>query len=1104
MLRKQSTRRIPPVSIRISPNQSPNFGAGVPSQGERFAIQNELVANVASSSENSPRSGMTHSTSTSSGMATLATLATPTTGSKSRARPRSYSFGRTPAQYNNPISRSSTTETLRQFRSMRAQYRRHDRTTIHVDNFIRIYVEIKPTPPVEPKYFMVVVEKSKTIERLCHQIEAEYAYRYMIPEEQGVHDNPVDDEDEDGNVDEASSTKANVPLNQNRIDPLECGAVYDSGKVALRFTDKVGEILRMDQTIYVVNAYQDPALINKKVSQHLSSNEKIINEELSSQPSKIELTTSSTSSVDASIVAVKSNADSSSQQPRDSVMHHETEFATGSPDDLTSRRQPVSPRSRSVKPIDMGTPFTLDDRFQRLIRNRLGLEAFCEFCVEDYTIENLLFWLDVEIYQTCPLDHFIIFGQYIYLMYIAPGAPLQVNLSEEIRRDINPPEVLEGDVIDSTIFDEAQEHIYAILKGHSFTRFERSQKCKDLQSRINEAKSVYESKMIFDYYAMFLPRISEKTHFVATCAARSPTKHISVPSDPLGSTPRRLMLMDAPQSAVRDQILNGLITQYFPQNRPWAIEGYFTDMNRLSTVQKQRKINKEKKITKFFGEKLSFDHIQRQLNASNVHIISPVVKWSASNQLRGALWGDEAESITSEEHKDYGHSEFFTKKKKVEKLEEFFGNKLPREELKIQKLATETDSDRDIIAAGTIFGRESSVQYTADIAPPTINELTPDEKRKLVERAKKLQAILGERSIECPVGEFPVVKNRWNSRELLTDGPGSRGKISSIPALNDIDIQRRPSVSALLDREYRMSTPTRGSAADRFYGNSGGAGQLRRSLSMGSIKSSFPVSFVSDESQTPEATAEREARRKKLAKLQQFLGERITDAAIVSATPPVSLGQKSPLTQKEKAISLRRANKLEKVFGQVVPSQMVAEAALLKVEENFDPTKTASTMPDPDIQSDLFHENAKPSASVEGQTDRAQFFADNIRNLTTILSNKRDILDLVDLMAGDEFSIMGSKDGAVSRMHKQARQKKVQKLSKFFGSTVNPETVIEQSVISALEIAINEEITDPAKLGQLKNQLTVLRTTLRQKSEEILRQGEEPSSPLSPLKKLSD
>ncbi|KAK3822776.1 MAG: hypothetical protein J3Q66DRAFT_134679 [Benniella sp.] len=124
-----------------------------------------------------------------------------------------------------------------------------------------------------------------------------------------------------------------------------------------------------------------------------------------------------------------------------------------------------------------------DGRFQEILHNTIALDHFRQFCFQEYSIENLLFWMDVELFakpseellqmgsrnkrQEMDEKHFneyeghagvktgdvhkslegeedpeqfaVQHARYIYLTYIDSCGPLQVNLSDESRTDIPWP-----------------------------------------------------------------------------------------------------------------------------------------------------------------------------------------------------------------------------------------------------------------------------------------------------------------------------------------------------------------------------------------------------------------------------------------------------------------------------------------------------------------------------------------------------------------------------------------------------------------------------------------------------------------------------------------
>lgn len=128
-------------------------------------------------------------------------------------------------------------------------------------------------------------------------------------------------------------------------------------------------------------------------------------------------------------------------------------------------------------------------------------------------------------------------ARYIYLTYIDPCGPLQVNLSDESRTDIpwpildyqaedisTPPlassslpvekrrsylwglgsrdqkkegKDIEGWPLDRHMFDGAQEHTYQLMKGHTLVRFEESDLWKAVEKIRKERKSAFTRSLAF-------------------------------------------------------------------------------------------------------------------------------------------------------------------------------------------------------------------------------------------------------------------------------------------------------------------------------------------------------------------------------------------------------------------------------------------------------------------------------------------------------------------------------------------------------------------------------------------------------------------------------
>jgi hypothetical protein len=157
---------------------------------------------------------------------------------------------------------------------------------------------------------------------------------------------------------------------------------------------------------------------------------------------------------------------------------------------------PISPSTPNISRLSLASVSQIQNsetRFQAILSNTLALNYFQKFTIREYSVENLLFWLDVELFTagiSCDIEdnYFeeqetsIIHARYIYLTYINSNAPLQVNISDEIRKDITWP-INDDDIVDRNMFDEVQVAVYQLMKGHTFLGFEDSPEWRDCTRR---------------------------------------------------------------------------------------------------------------------------------------------------------------------------------------------------------------------------------------------------------------------------------------------------------------------------------------------------------------------------------------------------------------------------------------------------------------------------------------------------------------------------------------------------------------------------------------------------------------------------------------------
>ena len=259
----------------------------------------------------------------------------------------------------------------------------------------------------------------------------------------------------------------------------------------------------------------------------------------------------------------------------------------------------------------------------------------------------------------------------------------------------------------------------------------------------------------------------------------------------------------------------------------------------------------------------------------------------------------------------------------------------------------------------------------------------------------------------------------------------------------------------------------------------------RRRASEGSIRS--VASGMSDAN--PPSPTSREYRIKKLQKLQYFLGERLTNQTLEdeAATATELIGKQKgvhrPLTAEERQAYTKRTSKLERVFGALPPAQMVAT-------EPTPPRNGGRPLPAPE-----------PAT----QTPAARYHT-AMRNISEMLrSNQSDVMDILGTLSTIDAEIdetpphdpspsleprhlSTSTDPTRLRLLKARKRQRAQKLRKFFGGSLDVDTIIERRIMADLERDLEKEIDDPEDLSVLKQDLAELREELKKKGDVITRE----------------
>eukprot|EP00075_Anas_platyrhynchos_P020346 XP_027309599.1 regulator of G-protein signaling 7 isoform X4 [Anas platyrhynchos] len=110
------------------------------------------------------------------------------------------------------------------------------------------------------------------------------------------------------------------------------------------------------------------------------------------------------------------------------------------------------------------------------LKDPVGREQFLKFLESEFSSENLRFWLAVEDLKKRPIREVPARVQEIWQEFLAPGAPSAINLDsksyDKTTQNVKDP--------GRYTFEDAQEHIYKLMKSDSYPRFIRSSAYQEL------------------------------------------------------------------------------------------------------------------------------------------------------------------------------------------------------------------------------------------------------------------------------------------------------------------------------------------------------------------------------------------------------------------------------------------------------------------------------------------------------------------------------------------------------------------------------------------------------------------------------------------------
>lgn len=359
---------------------------------------------------------------------------------------------------------------------------------------------------------------------------------------------------------------------------------------------------------------------------------------------------------------------------------------------------------------------SIEERLNIVLHNLVALQFFNEFCLNENNVENVLFWIEVEVYKTIEdSQKSLKFANYLYLIYLNSEGPLFVNVDQEVIFSIQWPFVVPPR---RDIFDEAQFCVYNTIKGFAYMRFENSFLFQNfLKYKLNDPYSYIQAQANWH-------NESTKLNFDKIDGV------IDILTDPISEKAKEV-LGEGKYGPIefRHILLKDTFARYFPIVSP-VIRGYFSEENRSQKERKVKLMVKQRKLSKFFGRGSS--DINNTLSRSLVQ----VEKFSLEDEENGHITSEKNldEIISTGNKEDF--EETALRRKKAEKLNLFFG----------KPLDTRAMLNQNLLSQSNLSYVPPQINFTnmEEDLILTHNLLSLEERAALTRRAKKINMVFGE------------------------------------------------------------------------------------------------------------------------------------------------------------------------------------------------------------------------------------------------------------------------------------------------------------------------------------------------------------------------
>ncbi|KAJ1510035.1 hypothetical protein HMI54_001901 [Coelomomyces lativittatus] len=685
------------------------------------------------------------------------------------------------------------------------------------------------------------------------------------------------------------------------------------------------------------------------------------------------------------------------------ILHHGDTIVIGACENFTLQ-EAVShdgmriefPQHLKTQPTDQSTQLSTEKEFLSYLYNRKILSSFKDYCLSKTIVQDLLFWIEVEVFNSSSEEAMPVMGKYIFATYLLENAPLKINIPNELKQETIR---LASGPCPIHAFDDAQLFIFNTMKCIVFPKFKTTPEFKTAISKdVNDYQIMIPFSTYFPSYDNLFSELIQQ-------------------HDKYFDTEMPMYL--------KEMYLNRILNRYFPEAQP-ALD-YFEIIQVVDQQKKNLKLQREKKLRKFFGVTASCSPSAQFHSPETEVALKLKHPWDLSGNLLNLSMGSDLD-------KSKNAPQIFLRKKRVEKLESFFGMK-PDPSKNFVEENSPTETSRGLVKTNSL--------------PILVNEneIPAELKQRLTKRSRKIRQMLGD-GVESDLKTIMLENNNSNTISRRHTTPNTSNIDSNMDSTEFTDAATN---SNELDHEDSVEKISK----------------------IHTFLADAPEKELSDnevEEYSTRPLDTKEVKLKRRGKLQQLLGQGQLppDSQVISPTHPRSLS----LAQAERARRMRRQQsiKIEKVLGEV-------------------PTNYTLTNADRKL---LAHQHFMATISMMLQR------RDGLSRILTYLLQEHKVNPLPPLspinttfyrnLSGStkDFDLQSQASSISTDSEKQEqqdklrRQKKFQKLSKFFGGAVDPELLIEQKILSELERKIEEDShNDDDSLYILKENLKLLRSQVK-------------------------